>query len=226
METKKSKDANLENKKFVFFALGLVMVSSLVLMGFKYESADICAGKNLTNNDGLEEEFVYELPEIIEEIIEKEPKASLPPIIIDIVVVEDEDDIQEYDLSSIGEDIEEIEDPEIDDCNDCDEEIYEVPAVDPHFPGGEGSMGKFIRDNIQFTSFDVEVSDGGMVYVQFVVNIDGSIEQINVPQGLSDGINESAMNVVRQMPKWIPGEQAGKKVRCRMTLPINVNFGK
>ena len=69
MENKKSKDANLENKKFVFFTVGLVMSASLILMAFQYESADIAEKETVAKHQQLEEEFVFDIPE--EEIIEE-----------------------------------------------------------------------------------------------------------------------------------------------------------
>ena len=226
METKKSKDANLENKKFAFFAIGLVMISSLVLMAFNYADAEIAPKDDLTDNSGLSEEFVYELPEIEEEIIEEEEPQVIPPVIInDIVIVDDDDDYDDIDFG----DIEDEYDPD-DECIGCEEDIEDEEPVDwaevePAFPGGEGEMAKFIQDNIQFTSIDTELGNGGIVYVQFVVNKDGSIVDVTVPRGVSEGVNKSAMDVVKKMPRWTAGEQAGKKVRCKFTLPINVNFG-
>lgn len=226
METKKSKDANLENKKFAFFAIGMMMISSLVLMAFNYADAEIAPKKILTNNDGLQDEFVYELPEIEEEIIEEEEQQTAPPVIIEeIIIVDDDIEVDDFDFSDMENDV----DPDDDDCVDCDLIVEDEPVdwaeVEPAFPGGEGEMAKFIQENIEFSSLDTELGNGGTVYVQFVVNKDGSIVNVKVPRGVSDGVNKSAVDVVKKMPKWTAGEQAGKKVRCKFTLPINVNFG-
>jgi protein TonB len=227
MQTKKSKDANLENKKFVFFTVGLVMVSSLVLMAFKYETADVDEKVVQDLNPVMEEEYVFELPPE-EEVIEEEPETAPPPpvIIDDVVVVDDEEDVDDFDFSDIDD-----EDP----CLDCDddddddieeEEIVPFAEIEPSFPGGEKAMAEFIRDNIKISDMDSEIGTGGTIYVQFVVNKNGSIEQTTIARGISDGLDKSAIDVVNKMPRWVAGEQAGKKVRCRFTLPIQIDFGR
>ena len=61
----------------------------------------------------------------------------------------------------------------------------------------------------------------GTVYVRFVVEPDGTITNIEVAKGVGGGCSEEAVRVVKMMPKWIPGEAFGKKVRVTYTLPVN-----
>ncbi|MBC8173775.1 MAG: energy transducer TonB, partial [Chitinophagales bacterium] len=60
----------------------------------------------------------------------------------------------------------------------------------------------------------------GTVYVQFVVEKDGSITDVKVVRGIGGGCNEEAMAKVKAMPKWTPGKQQGKPVRVSFTLPV------
>jgi protein TonB len=61
--------------------------------------------------------------------------------------------------------------------------------------------------------------------VRFVVNKNGSIEQVSIEQGVTDALNKEAIRVVSKMPNWIPGEQNGKKVRASYNLPISFKLG-
>jgi protein TonB len=66
-----------------------------------------------------------------------------------------------------------------------------------------------------------EASIRGKVYIQFVVEKDGSITDVKIIRGLGSGLDEIAKKAVRKMPKWEPGEQRGKPVRVRFVLPVN-----
>ena len=60
----------------------------------------------------------------------------------------------------------------------------------------------------------------GRVIVQFVINADGSIVDPQVIKPVNPYLDKEALRVVSTMPKWKPGEQDGKKVRVRFTLPV------
>ena len=223
MELKKSKEANLEDKRIAFFFVGLVMVSAVVLMGFIYESAEIPEKEIVEEDDGLGDELVFEIPPE-EEVIEEEPEsAPPPPIIEEIEIVEDDEEVEDIDFSAMDEEIEEVPDDEPNEI--VAEPIADFAEVEPTFPGGEGAMMEWIQKHIEYPQLAVEMGEQGIVYCQFVVNKDGSIEQVKIIRGVSDALDDEAKKVVKRMPKWTPGEQAGKKVRCRFTLPIHFRLG-
>lgn len=223
MELKKSKEANLEDKRVVFFFVGLVMISAVVLMGFVYENAVIPEKEIVEQDDGLGEELVYDIPEE-EPPPEEEPEtAPPPPVIEEIEIVEDDEEVEDIDFSAMDEEIDEVPDEEPVEIEA--EPIADFAEIEPAFPGGESAMMEWIRDNINYPTMAVEMGEQGIVYVQFVVNKDGSIEQVKVVRGVSDSLDDEAKKVVKRMPKWTPGEQAGKKVRCRFTLPIHFRLG-
>ncbi len=60
----------------------------------------------------------------------------------------------------------------------------------------------------------------GRVFVNFVVEPDGSISNVAVIRGIGGGCDEEAVRVVQSMPKWNPGKQRGTAVRCSFTVPI------
>ena len=67
----------------------------------------------------------------------------------------------------------------------------------------------------------IETGIHGTVYVNFVVEPDGSISNISVGRGIGGGCDEEAVRVVKMMPKWKPGRQRGKAVRVSFNLPIH-----
>ena len=64
----------------------------------------------------------------------------------------------------------------------------------------------------------------GRVYVQFIVERDGSLTDIKVVKGIGAGCDEEAVKVLKNSPKWKPGKQRGKAVRQKMTQPITFKF--
>ena len=61
----------------------------------------------------------------------------------------------------------------------------------------------------------------GKVFVQFVVDQDGSLTDIKVTRGIHPKCDEEALRVVRNAPKWKPATQRGKPVKVLVTIPIN-----
>ena len=107
----------------------------------------------------------------------------------------------------------------------------QAPAVDssriavidkmPAFPGGEEGVLDFIGTHIRYPKSARHQGISGRVFVNFVVEPDGSITNVKVLKGIGGGCDEEAVRVVKMMPNWIPGEKDGKKVRVSYTLPIN-----
>lgn len=115
--------------------------------------------------------------------------------------------------------------PIIEENHKTEEEIMQFVEVQPQFQGGEAAMHKFIVQNVKYPAIDRESGIQGKVYVKFVVEVDGSITHIEIVRGVSKTIDAECIRVIKKMPKWIPGEQAGKKVRCRYTLPFAFKLG-
>lgn len=90
----------------------------------------------------------------------------------------------------------------------------------PQFPGGEAEMYKFIRDNLTYPIIEQEMGNHGRVAIRFVVSKTGEITDIKVMKGVSPGCDREAINVVKKMPKWIPGKQHGVPVPVYFNLPI------
>jgi protein TonB len=82
-------------------------------------------------------------------------------------------------------------------------------------------MMKYIQQNIQYPPKSIEMNEQGTVYLSFVVETDGTISNVAIERGVSIDIDKEAKRIVRNMPKWSPGESKGKKCRTRCRVPIN-----
>lgn len=109
--------------------------------------------------------------------------------------------------------------PVIEDTHDPNEPLT-IAEVMPEFPGGKEALFAYIGKNLKYPEQAVEEGIEGVVYVTFVVEVDGSITGVKVLRGIGGGCNEEAVRVVSGMPNWTPGMQAGKPVRVKYNLPI------
>ncbi len=102
-----------------------------------------------------------------------------------------------------------------------DNTVYNVAGIEvkPDFPGGLEKFYGFIGKNYQTPE---EEGLKGKVYVTFVVEKDGSLTDIKVIRDIGYGTGKEAIRVLNKCPKWTPGEQNGKKVRCTFSLPISI----
>lgn len=91
----------------------------------------------------------------------------------------------------------------------------------PEFRGGINAMYKYLGKNLNYPKYAREINEEAKVYVQFIVNKDGSISDVESLKKVGYGFDEEAIRVVKSMPKWKPGKQGGKKVRVIYVLPIN-----
>ena len=104
---------------------------------------------------------------------------------------------------------------------DYDQLTFNVVEKMPEFEGGVENMMKFLQTNIKYPEEAKKKGTQGRVVVQFVVEKDGSIVESKVVKSVSPELDAEALRVVKAMPKWIPGEQRGKKVRVLFTLPVS-----
>ena len=99
--------------------------------------------------------------------------------------------------------------------------VYQIAEEMPVFPGGEQAMMKFVAENINYPQEAKDKEIAGRVFVSFVVEKDGSVDEVKVMRGIGGGCDEEVVRVVKAMPKWKPGKQEGKPVRVNYMMPFN-----
>lgn len=107
------------------------------------------------------------------------------------------------------------------DSNVEESEVFTVSESTPEFPGGDKALKQFLKANIQIPAEATTNQISGKVVVQFTVNADGSLSDIEILKSLGFGCDEEAIRLVRAMPLWIPGKQRGRAVKTTMRLPIH-----
>lgn len=100
------------------------------------------------------------------------------------------------------------------------DEVFVVVEEAPEFPGGESALMKFLNDNINYPEDAQKRGKEGRVIVQYIVEKDGSLSDVNVLRSADPLLDAEAVRVVNSMPNWKPGKQRGQEVRVRYTLPV------
>ena len=193
MEIKKSPKADLEGKKGVFFEIGLTLALAVLLFAFEWKSST----EQVTPFQTPAEEQIEDDTNIDDdlEILDAEDQSENQ-------VIENVADFGEYGEENTGE-----------------SEIFQVVEDMPSFPGG--NVSKWIAKNVKYPVLAMENGIQGKVFIQFVIERDGSITDVKVARGVDASLDKEAVRVVQSMPKWKPGKQRGKPVRVAYTLPIN-----
>ena len=211
MIPKKDPKISLENKKGMFFQIGLAATLVIVLIAFEWKSYDR-SNYNLgdLNLDDMEEEII---PITRQEV--KPPPPPPPPEIIEIVEdeVEIENEVEIEDTDTDEDEIIEIEED--------DEEFFMVVENMPEFPGGDLGLMKFIQKNVRYPAIAKEYNITGKVYVSFIVDRQGKVTNVKLVRGVDKNLDAEALRVVSSLPQYTPGRQRGKPVRVMFTIPIN-----
>ncbi|MBR6974904.1 MAG: TonB family protein [Bacteroidales bacterium] len=101
------------------------------------------------------------------------------------------------------------------------EPVVEAPDVQAEFEGGQQALMTWLSQNMQYPEEAQKDNAQGRVIVSFIVNKDGSIDEVKVMKSIHPALDEEAARVVKSMPKWTPGKKDGKPVRVRYSLPIS-----
>lgn len=101
------------------------------------------------------------------------------------------------------------------------EDVDYNPSVQPEFVGGQEAMYAYLKGNIKYPTDALENNVTGTIYVEFVINEDGSISREIARRGGYPSLVTEALRVVSEMPAWSPGQDVdGKNVKTSVTLPI------
>ena len=99
--------------------------------------------------------------------------------------------------------------------------VYQVCEEMPEFPGGMAECMKYLSKNVKYPEDCKKESVQGRVIAQFVVDKDGSIQDVKVVRGIHPSLDKEAIRVIEAMPKWKPGKQDGKTVKVKYTIPVS-----
>ncbi|WP_057938695.1 energy transducer TonB [Algoriphagus resistens] len=225
METKKTPSADLTRKSGMFLNLGLAIAVGTSLAAFEWKSFDDGSLKDLGQvTDNFEE--LLDIP-----ITEQPPPPPPPPVEQPIIEeIPDEVEIEEKIEVNFDVDVKEatlIEEVIIAEApvEEKIDKIFDVVETQPNPSGGMEGWNKYLKDNLNYPTQARRMGIEGTVTLVFVVNTDGSIQDVEVLRGIDGGCNEEAVRVVKNAPNWEPGKQRGRPVRSRMRLQIKFKLG-
>ncbi len=72
------------------------------------------------------------------------------------------------------------------------------------FPGGRAAVARYLRQNMEYPDKALEEGVSGDVVVVFELSDSGEVLQAKVRDGVRDDINQEALRLVKEMPKWEP----------------------
>lgn len=103
------------------------------------------------------------------------------------------------------------------------EPIYEIKYIElaPEFPGGNEELMKYISENVSYPEKARKKGIKGKVVIEFVVNRNGKVVHESIFTSVDPLLDNEALRVVKEMPKWKPGKQDGKYINVKMHLPVN-----
>ena len=224
MEAKKTDQADLTKKTTFFFSIGLMVTMSLIVTAFEWKNYDDSIvdlmGKN-TNS--------------FEETMEVPPTEQPPPPAPTIqqpqvIEVPDEEEIK--DDIKVNLDVEVTDETKVEEIvvqaeqpKEETDEIFNVVEESAAPKGGMQAFYKYVGEKIKYPAQARRMGIEGRVFVEFVINKDGSLSDVRSIKGIGAGCDEEAVRIIQSAPAWSPGKQRGKAVKQRYTLPIIFKLG-
>ena len=226
MKIKKSKDANLENKKIFYLEIGLACSLAICLLAFEWGSRE-----KQTVDQFEEVAQVVEEEEIINTMVETPPP---PPEIPKVPVLSDQIDIVDDDAEVDDDMFMNLEDDAntgveiMDYVEAVEEEQIEEEAIPfqlveekPSFQGGDANkFSKWVGKNLVYPEIAKENGVQGRVTLQFTVETNGKVTNVKVLRGIDPSLDKEAVRVVSSSPAWKPGKQRDRAVRVTYTFPV------
>jgi len=104
---------------------------------------------------------------------------------------------------------------------DHEKNVFAVVENSASFRGGIDAFKTFLKENLKYPKEAFKKNIKGIVYLEFIVEKDGSLSDIKVAKGIGSGCDEEAIRVLENSPKWSPGTQRGVTVRQKLIQPIS-----
>jgi protein TonB len=220
ISTKKYYSVDLDKYSSLFRNIGLSITLAVCLAAFEFPTFEDQQLIDLGTVESVAEEQI-EIPPT-QQNTPPPPQIKAPQI----VEVKNEEEIKEevkieMDMEMSEETVvEEIEQTVEAPKEEVVDEIFEIVEEGASPAGGMTAFLKWVGENMKYPAQARRMGIEGKVFVQFVVDKDGSLTDIKVLRGIGGGCDEEAVRVLQKAAKWTPGKQRGKSVKQRMSLPI------
>ncbi len=224
VEKKKNPKADLQRTTGLFFNVGLVVSLLIVIFAFEKKVYDDGSEVNLQAQTEQFEDLM-DIPQT-----QQPPPPPPKKIQPEIIEVPDEEEIEEE--IEIDLDVEMTEETVIEEVvfeeapeEEVVEEIFTIVEDQPTPNGGMAAFYQYVSKKLKYPAQARRMGIEGKVFVQFVVDKDGTLTEVQAVKGIGAGCDEEAVRVIEGAPKWNPGKQRGRAVKVRMILPITFKLG-
>ena len=222
METKKTQNASLENKRVVFLELGLIASLLAVIGAFSYATA---VKKAPVLQAVTQVTDIEELVPVTRDTPPEPPKAIAIPQISEILEIVD-DDLPTTDIISFDDT--QVDVPVYDyrvEPEDAPVEEEDIPFVlvekKPRFQGGDANdFSRWIAQHLNYPEIARENGVQGRVILEFTVMKDGSVGNLKVLRSVDPSLDKEALRVVSISPNWAPGRQRDRAVNVTYQFPV------
>jgi protein TonB len=108
-----------------------------------------------------------------------------------------------------------------------EDKIFQKVEIEAQFPGGEGAWTKYISREInRYIDELQDAGKAGTCLVQFVVDKDGNISDVEALTMKGTKLAEVCVNAVRKGPKWVPAQQNGRQVKAYRKQPVTFKIAE
>lgn len=103
-----------------------------------------------------------------------------------------------------------------------DETVYSVVDKMPEFAGKDPkALMEYLSKNVQYPKDAQAEKAQGRVIVQFVVDKEGNVTNPRIVRSAHPSLDQEAIRLISNMPKWTPGQMKGQAVSTKYTVPIS-----
>ena len=225
MEIKKTEKASMENKRFLFTEIGMVIALLIVWGAFSYTSREKKVATLEADQTVVEVEDMVPITEETPPPPEAAPKIPILSDQIDIVddnIKVDDSMFQNIEDSNEGFEIMDyIESAPEEETIEEEAIPFQLVEEKPSFNGGDANeFSKWVNSRLVSPEIAKENGVQGRVTLQFTVNADGTVSNVKVLRGVDSSLDKEAVRVVSSSPKWKPGKQRDRAVKVTYTFPV------
>lgn len=240
MEIKKSKKANIDNKRPTGFLLGLIVALSIAFTAMELnfgkpdtDSSDDDLLNELVKNidmapaaDKVEKVRTVKVPKKVDfDMVPKKSPQSVPPNpTLDKVTVSD---VPQYETPDDDRPVDEQKKPEVkidppadpiplEQLNEGERTVSDTPVP----PGGWADFAMWVDKNLKYPPSAQSRKIEGSVMAGFNVNPDGSVTELHIVGKADPTLSAEVMRLLKTMGKWKPGIEKGVSCKTYVELPF------
>ncbi len=218
MIPKKSKKADLENKRVIFFQIGLMISLAMALLAFEWATGEPKKKVILRPGGGDPWEDLTQPT-----FREKEKPVEIKPYCDFTFDIKDNDEDLINEAIDIDVEIDPWEGfdiPDLTENTDNDVPFIRVENMPTFMDGDLSNFVKYIQSTVVYRKDAIDMEIQGKVYASFVVNKEGDVENIRIIKGVDPLLDNEVIKALEDSPRWKPGRQRDIPVKVIFTIPV------